>query len=657
MTMGVLRILIASACLMAASSTGLDAQERAAADPLPHFETSECPFDTTGIDVEGLRCGYLLVPENREKDNGRTLRLAVAIAEPSGATGDPVVLLPGGPGGGPLPGWIAGIRRWIPDDRTLVVFDPRGTGYSGPVMCPELTETQSAIAALDLSIEEERLLRRGSDLACRDALLRQGIDLGAYNSTTVALDLIDLRQAVGYAQWNLMSASYGVPFARAAMRLDPEGIRSAVLAIGNPPDLTDLLRRDVPFRARALDRVFQGCAAEAACRALYPDLEEAFYRVGASFRTEPLTVAVDPERFRSPTFTVNSQDYFAMIGGLLPLASEVPHIPALVRAFDERDVDVVRKVVERHYGGLSFANWSFGMANSVMCYDAHTPRSRAEWQEAAAPYPPELAEVVEWLQPCEDWHDERASEEERRPHRSTIPALVISGEFDPTSHPVVGEEQVRWLPNGHHVVIPGMGHVPTARSAACWGALIEQFVEDPAQRPDDSCTEALPEVRIGPDLPGWAQPPEPVAALLPVETTRAQDPAYPPPTWEPADCWFDTAAIDAGPIRCGYVAAPENRAKPDGRVILLAVAEANPISPDAPSRPVVLLHGGPGIASLTRGRGISLLLFNPIFQPCLSELITQFLDAPSRRPDDSCIAALTPRGISSGLPDWAKGER
>jgi hypothetical protein len=44
MTIGVLRILIASACLMAVSSTGVEAQERAAADPLPHFGTSECPF-------------------------------------------------------------------------------------------------------------------------------------------------------------------------------------------------------------------------------------------------------------------------------------------------------------------------------------------------------------------------------------------------------------------------------------------------------------------------------------------------------------------------------------------------------------------------------------------------------------------------------------
>lgn len=55
--------------------------------------------------------------------------------------------------------------------------------------------------------------------------------------------------------------------------------------------------------------------------------------------------------------------------------------------------------------------------------------------------------------------------------------------------------------------------------------------------------------------------------------------------------------------------------------------------------------------------GHGFLLFSPIYQPCLNELISQFLDAPSRRPDDSCIAALPERGISAELPDWARGDR
>lgn len=67
--------------------------------------------------------------------------------------------------------------------------------------------------------------------------MAEGMDVDAYNSTTVALDLRDLRIALRYETWNLVSASYGVPFARAAMRLDPAGTRSAVLGFGPSPDL------------------------------------------------------------------------------------------------------------------------------------------------------------------------------------------------------------------------------------------------------------------------------------------------------------------------------------------------------------------------------------------------------------------------------------
>lgn len=472
-------------------------------EPSPRYERTECPFDTSGVEPGELHCGYLTVPESRGEDDDRTLRIAVAVVDVPDATEDPVVLLPGGPGGGALQ-YHELVRRWLPSDRSVVLFDPRGTGHSGPTLCPELTETESAIAALDLSVEEARLVERGAHLSCRDRLLRQGVDLDAYNSTSIALDVRDLRRALGYERWNLLAVSYGVPVARAVKRLDPEATRSAILAIGPGPVATDLLRMDIPFFARALERVFRGCAAATACQESFPDLEEEFYRVHASLKREPLTVPVDPGQFHADTFTVNSQDYVLMIYRLLASEAEVVHLPALIRAFGERDQDVVRRMVEREYGGLS-SSYSVGMASSVMCYDAHTPGSWAEWREAAAPYPSALAEIKYFLLPCDDWGEERASEEERTPFRSRIPTLVITGEFDPASSPGRDESQLRWLPKGHQVTIPGMAHFPESRSMACWASLIEQFVRDPQQRPDDSCTEELPEVKILPELPSWAE--------------------------------------------------------------------------------------------------------------------------------------------------------
>lgn len=203
----------------------------------PLFWISDCPFTTPIVPDAAVTCGFLEVPENRLDPTSRTIEIVVAIVEPEEPAPDPVLLLPGGPGGAPLPRWIDRFREWVPTDRTTIVFDPRGTGLSGGAMCPKLGVTYSEIAALDLSRDGARALQDGSQRACRNRLLRDGIDLNSYNSGTVAQDLVDLRKALGIEEWNIISVSYGVPFARETMRRDPAGIRSSVLALGPSPDL------------------------------------------------------------------------------------------------------------------------------------------------------------------------------------------------------------------------------------------------------------------------------------------------------------------------------------------------------------------------------------------------------------------------------------
>ena len=66
------------------------------------YKNSGCPFDTVGLGLRNLRCGYLTVPENRKKNDGRTIQLAVAVikAPKSKAKKTAVVVLTGGPGDG-----------------------------------------------------------------------------------------------------------------------------------------------------------------------------------------------------------------------------------------------------------------------------------------------------------------------------------------------------------------------------------------------------------------------------------------------------------------------------------------------------------------------------------------------------------------------------
>ena len=99
----------------------------------------------------------------------------------------------------------------------LVVVDLRGSGYSDPALCPDLADTVDAIMALNLSLEEARRRDREAVLACRNTLQDAGIDLGSYNAPAMAADIEDLRQALGYEQWNLFGVSYGTLIAQAVM--------------------------------------------------------------------------------------------------------------------------------------------------------------------------------------------------------------------------------------------------------------------------------------------------------------------------------------------------------------------------------------------------------------------------------------------------------
>ena len=98
---------------------------------MPRFEPAPCPKLPGAEELAKASCGYLVVPENRSRPTGRTIRLMVAKypARSPEKRPDPVVYLAGGPGDiAPLEanGLIAAdyIR-----DRDILVVSQRGTRF------------------------------------------------------------------------------------------------------------------------------------------------------------------------------------------------------------------------------------------------------------------------------------------------------------------------------------------------------------------------------------------------------------------------------------------------------------------------------------------------------------------------------------------------
>lgn len=482
-------LILNSLLALLACSLGSPASAQDVSDQRPLYEEAECPFDTGSLDAERLRCGYLTVPENRRSGSERTIRLAVAVMEAQAPDSepDPFVSLIGGPGGHALPGSLGFFDSLFPD-RDVVILDQRGTGYSEPEMCASVQATRRYIAALDLSEDEATLMTAGALRACRAAMLAAGVDLGSYGARENAADLDDLREALGYAEWNLVGISYGALLAQAAMRDHPEGVRSAVLL--SPVTMAGLgafIEATVPTFATALGGVFEACAADAACRAAHPDVREAFYGTVEALRERPLEVPVDSALAGRSPYVVNAQDFVDLIRRMLYFEQTQALVPATVHAFSRRDADAARTALDASSWGGDGS--SRGMFHSALCYDA--PASHAGWESAAEAHPA-LRSIGFWNEVCETWHPARATAAELVAVESEIPVLVVSGGLDP----VIASRSVDGLlggfPNSYHVAYPSGAHNPGPRSARCTARVMTTFIADPASPPDTSCAAEVP---------------------------------------------------------------------------------------------------------------------------------------------------------------------
>lgn len=460
------------------------------------FEEGPCQFRVPPSRT--ARCGYLEVPEDRARRSSRTIRLHVAIFSSDSPTPepDPVVVLAGGPGGGALAEWPLQLGRLpFSRDREVVIFDQRGTGFSEPSLrCPESTTAMldgldgppdAPAEALRLSVE--------AATRCRDRLLAVGTDPSAYTSAASASDLLDLRIALGYREWNLYGISYGTRLALTAVRDHPAGIRSVILDATYPPQV-DRVAELAPNAVRAIERLFAACASEPACAGAYPNLRDRFVTLVRQLDIAPASFALfDPDSGR--TLEVHA-DGAALVNTVFELQYDSTAIPGLPGAI--RDLEQGGRELLVSGTRLTIDGWrsiSLGMFFSVECGE-EVAFSRAEdIDRSAADLEPGLARpFTEWadrlLATCGVWPASPRVPLEDEPVRSDVPTLLLAGDLDPITPPEWARLAAETLSRGRLFEFPGVGHgVLTARQCAYFVA--RDFLADPFAEPDATCLASM----------------------------------------------------------------------------------------------------------------------------------------------------------------------
>jgi pimeloyl-ACP methyl ester carboxylesterase len=252
---------------------------------------------------QNARCGFLVVPENRSRPEGPTIRLAVAIVpavSPQPAP-DPIVHLTGGPGGSAILEAQRLVDAGFNRDRDLIVMDQRGTFLSEPALtCEVIDRFNRRQVALPLDSRGTRRRHVAATRKCRRQLVARGIDIAAYNTTENAADFADLRRALGYDRWNLFGVSYGADLALTIMRDHPEGLRSVILDSTVPPSVASLSEL-WPNARDGFQNIFRACTAQARCRRSFPKLERTFTRLVRRLESDPVMTTVPDPATGQPT--------------------------------------------------------------------------------------------------------------------------------------------------------------------------------------------------------------------------------------------------------------------------------------------------------------------------------------------------------------------
>jgi pimeloyl-ACP methyl ester carboxylesterase len=436
----------------------------------PVLELSPCRIsDMRGLVSVAARCGKFSVPEDPDAPEGRHIELAVAVV-PAIATRpkpDPLFLLAGGPGQGaiegfvPLLGAFSGIHR----DRDLVLIDQRGTGGSNRLGCDM---PDDALESPEIPPAEIR--RLGQE--CLAALAGRP----EFYTTSIAVrDLDAVRAALGYENINLYGGSYGTLVAQHYARRYPERTRTITLDSIVPP--APALVPQIAIQAeRALERVFARCAADPACDGHFPDVAGQFARVDARLRRAPVVVSMaDPVTGEIRAVKVTRNHLVTMTRMLAYSARTASLLPLLIHEAATRE-NYGPLAAQAMMAGEDLEHMiAMGMHNSVVCSE-DAPQFEGAVDPAALEKTYIGTVMYDGMRAlCQIWPRGAVDADFHQPLHSQVPALLLSGEFDPATPPEYGAAAAAGFERHLHIVVPGQGH--GQMGLPCVQRLLRDFIE------------------------------------------------------------------------------------------------------------------------------------------------------------------------------------
>ena len=371
-------------------------------------------------------------------------------------------ILAGGPGQAATDNakFFARTFAQVRKERDIVLIDQRGTGESNGLECDLYGPGIQAHLQDLIPIETLR--------PCVEQWKKRA-DLRFYTTDIAMADIDEVRSALGYERINFFGTSYGTRAAQVYLRQFPDRVRAVILKGVTPitVPLTLPMARDAQ---RALDLLFDDCAADETCRTAFPKLREEWNALLAQLDNGEIEVKLDAkERVKISRATI-----MPTVRSLLQAVEGAAKLPMLIHHAANGDYAPLANEALTIRRGFPKAV-SVGIFLAVSSAEDVSISNPDQISRASAgtflrdDYFKQLHRAAELFSRVEMPADYRA------PVRSDIPTLLISGFLDPATPPSGAEEVAKHLSNSLHVVARYGSHA-YGGMAPCIDNVMAEFI-------------------------------------------------------------------------------------------------------------------------------------------------------------------------------------
>lgn len=422
-------------------------------------------------------CAYLVVPENRRKNNGKMIRLPFVLVHSKNPAkkADPLLFTTGGPGGSSL-GWAVGASQSdIITDRDCIAFEQRGTRFAQPNLWNnELSDAIKKAYRENLNKDSMAVVGVNN---MKKALTAKGIDLDGYNTDETVSDIDDLLATLNIDSVNLTGGSYSGGLMLAVLQKDPSRIRSLVLDSPLPTFVP--IDEDEPANLNeALHTLFQHVEKDSTDKAKYANLEQRFKDYFTSISGKIFTLPYIEKGGRD---TLHIQyvrnDLLDIIDNSFGNPNELP-----AKIYDMITGNHAALMKDKLDGIFNGDNGPSGMRMSVYCADQTAYHRENILQETTRAYPYmagyHINDVYKAL--CDCWDVPPIKATTKQPCYSLTPVLLADGAMDPACRPLYIDMIHHYMPNSQRLLYLNGTHMVVGFKD--WNKFVRGFLNHPYEK-------------------------------------------------------------------------------------------------------------------------------------------------------------------------------